>query len=565
MSTLTKNLFWGQGSRDHRLDVIDGHWPDDIAGSVFVIGPDKRRPGGHWFSEHGLLQRIHLTPDADGRIEVRHKRVDTVVNRIRKRLPFLFKTVKFMEVSPFGVTNMANTNVEPIGGRLFLGYDAGRPVEVDPVTLDYVTPVGANDEWFQALPGLVEPLCAVAAHPAADHEESSMYFVNYTQVSPPGQAAETYVAQWDLEGEVRRWRVRGMSAFDSIHDIKVTDRYLVFTDLPFVFEPDTFRGRPRRRRNQQHTNLWIIDKQHLADTPPGGDVSVTEVQLDMPTGHLTVDRDDSAGLRVILQHIPLTDLMVTFERDSTSHRSGNVIDPNYEGMVALATQPSVIGRYLIDPISGEVTDVELAHDVDRAWGGILATTDVHSAPARARQRTLWYAGLGFDPDLVPADWWALYGDASDGFVAPDELPDRPIPASLARVDLESMKMAEVYAYEGGAFPSPPTFVPRVGATDPDDGYVVVVVHQDGPKEVQVFDALHIEAGPLARASAPLFTPSLLLHSCWMPDRVGPRPSAYRIPVWRDVKGAMQSVPGVFRSMMRMGPSMARAARDESGT
>src|SRR5690606_17594518 len=191
---MTKNLFWGQGPGEHRLDVIDGRWPDDIDGSVFVIGPDKRRPGGHWFGEHGLLKKIHLRPDVDGRIRVEHRRVDTVINRIRRRLPRLFRTVQFMELSPFGVTNMANTNVEPIADRLFLGYDAGRPIEVDPVTLDVVTPVGGNDEWFQALPGLLEPLVAVAAHPAADDVEGALYFVNYTQVSAPGTAAESYLA-----------------------------------------------------------------------------------------------------------------------------------------------------------------------------------------------------------------------------------------------------------------------------------------------------------------------------------------------------------------------------------
>ena len=37
-----------------------------------------------------------------------------------------------MELSPFGVTNLANTNLTAIEGRLFVGYDAGRPV----VTLD---------------------------------------------------------------------------------------------------------------------------------------------------------------------------------------------------------------------------------------------------------------------------------------------------------------------------------------------------------------------------------------------------------------------------------------------
>mgnify|MGYP001559198418 CR=1 FL=1 len=560
MAALTKNLFWGQGAGEHRLDVIEGHWPADVAGSVFVVGPDKRRPGGHWFAEHGLIEKIHLAPDADGRIRVQHRGVETPVARLRRRLPWLFRKVLFAEVSPFGVTNLANTNVQPLAGRLFVGYDAGRPVEIDPETLDFVTCVGANDEWLQAAPGLLEPLCAVAAHPAPDVDEQALYFVNYNQVSLPGTATETYVARWDLEGPVQRWRVEGMSPFDSIHDIKATEHHLVFTDLPFVIEPAALRGRARTVRNQDHTKLWIVAKADLRATPPGGSVTATEVRIAMSTGHLLVDHEEGDGRRRgILQQIPLSDLMMTMTRDSVAHRSGRSIDPNYEGLIAQAVQPSVVGRYLIDPVTGEVVEADLAVDPERLWGGILFASDTHRPAARRRQRQLWYAGMGFDPDLVPQEWWDLYGDATDGVVPPSELPSEPVAGTLARIDLESMKVAEVFSYDDGAFPSPPTFVPRSGASDPDDGYVVVVVHRDGPKEVQVFDAHHIDAGPLARASAPTFNPGLLLHSCWMDDRAGPRPSSYRVPLRRDVAGAVRGIPGVLRSFVELGGSM-RAGR-----
>ena len=348
-----------------------------------------------------------------------------------------------------------------------------------------------------------------------------------------------------------------MSAFDSIHDIKATANHLVFTDLPFVVEPGTFTGAPREQRNQEHTTMWIVAKADVHRTAPGGSVRCLEVQLPIPTGHVFADHDEVDGrLRVVLQHVPLGDLLLSMTPTTIDHRNQAPVDPAYEGLIALAVQPSVIGRYEIDLATGEVHDAELAMDVERAWGGILPTTDTYSAAARAHQRNLWYAGAGFDPDLVPEEWWRLYANATDGVVAPADLPDEVVPGSLARFDLESMKVAEVWQYEAGAFPSPPTFVPRVGAEDPDDGYVVVVVHQDGDKELQVFDAQHIEQGPLARATAPGFTPNLMLHSTWMPRREGPHASAYRTSMGRDIVGAFKGLPGVMRRFAQMGKGVA---------
>lgn len=561
---LTGNLFWGQGERDHRLRVVEGTWPDDVTGSVVVVGPDQRAPGGHWFGGHGLLEKIHLVPDGAGRIRVQHRLVRTRLWRLRRWLPFLFARVAFAEVSPFGVTNLANTNVAAMADRLFVGYDAGRPVEVDPVTLDVVTPVGANDEWLASAPGLVEPLCAVAAHPAVDHDEGCLWFVNYGQVSLPGTAAPTSLARWDLDGPVHRWWVDGMSAFDSIHDVKVSEHHLVFADLPFVIEPGSVTARARSRRIQDHTTLWIVAKADLATTPPGGRVRATEVRVPMPTGHLWVDHDEVDGrVRLVLQQIPLGDLLLTVTAESRVHGTGELTDPGHTGALTFGLQPTVFTRLVVDPATGEVADSATAVDADRVWGGVLATTDVEHPEARSRLRRLWTAGTGFDPAMVTEAWWRLYGDAEDGVVAPADLPAAATPGTLATVDVEQMVITDVWPYEDGAFPSPPTFVPRAGARGPDDGYVVVVVHRDGPKEIQVFDAADVAAGPVARASAPDFRPSLLLHSCWVPDRRGPRPSRYRVGLRRDLVGALRCLPGVARSYVAL-VGDARRARPGAG-
>lgn len=561
MTRLTTNLFWGQGPVDHQLRVVEGRWPSDIAGSVFVVGPDKRSPGGHWFDQHGLLQKIHLTPDGVGRIVVQQRRVGTRLERLRRMLPALFRTVEFAEVSPFGVTNLANTNVSCINGRLFLGYDAGRPVEVDPETMRFVTFVGANDEWLQSVPAPVEPLCAVAAHPAVDVDEGCLYFLNYNVATAPFCPPEASLARWDLDGPVTRWTLRGMSSFDSLHDVKTTEHHIVFCDLPFVFEPEAILGRDRQRRAQSHTTLWIVSKAALHAAPGGGDVPVVEVRIPMPTGHLTVDHEERDGaLSVYLQHIPLADLTLRTTRSSTSHRDGALVDPNYEGLVALSVQPSVVGRYRIDPVTGEVREAELAHDDDRVWGGLLATHDVWSTDSRRRQRCLWYAGLGFDPALVTEEWWRLYGGAEDGLVAPASLPSHPVDGTLSRVDLDSMKFTDVFRYPDGSFPGAPTFVPRVGTAEPDDGYIVVTVHRNGPKEIHVFDAQDLERGPLARATSPTFNPGLLLHSTWMPTRRGRRPSTYRIGLWRDLRGAALGAIPAMAGLARAGRGMRATSR-----
>jgi all-trans-8'-apo-beta-carotenal 15,15'-oxygenase len=557
MATLTDNLFRGQGEADHRLDVVEGTWPADVDGWVFIVGPDKQRPGGHWFGAPGLLCRIDCAADTDGRITVTHRRVRTPLERLGRRLPWLFRSIKFVQVSPFGFTNMANTNVEPIDGRLFIGFDAGRPVEVDPVTLDYVTPVGANNEWMHGVGAPVEPLTMVAAHPAADHDEHAMYFVNYAPVPP----LRPSVARWALNGPVERWPVVGMDGFDSVHDVKVTRDHLVISDLPFVIDPETFIGRARTRANQDHTRLWIVAKADLRRTPPGRPVRCIEVTVPMPTGHLSVDHDGPSGeVTVYLEHIPLADLMLQVGPDTVSHATGGPLPVGYHGMVPLSVQPGAVGRYRIDTTTGEILDADVASD-DRFWGGVLATRDDSTAEARSSRRRLWYAGTGFDPELVTEEWWQLYAASGNTALVPiDELPVSARPGALASFDLDTMKVDAVYEFEPGAFPSPPTFIPRIGAAAPGDGYVLVVVHRDGAKQLRLFDAADIERGPIAVATSPGFNPSLLLHSCWMPVRVGPRPSDYRIPLRRDIAGALAGIP---RYLWSLGATMRAMIRRPS--
>ena len=71
---------------------------------------------------------------------------------------FAFKSLGFGRFSPIlGLRNEANTAFLPFrtrtgGQRLLITYDAGRPYELDPESLQLVTPVGNNAQWRAETP-----------------------------------------------------------------------------------------------------------------------------------------------------------------------------------------------------------------------------------------------------------------------------------------------------------------------------------------------------------------------------------------------------------------------------
>ena len=81
-------------------------------------------------------------------------------------------------------------------------------------------------------------------------------------------------------------------------------------------------------------------------------------------------------------------------------------------------------------------------------------------------------------------------------------------------DLETGKSWE-FKLPPGRYCSESPFVPRAGAIDEDDGYLVsfVIDENKGSSECVILDAKRIEAGPVARIKLP-HKISSGTHSCW---------------------------------------------------
>lgn len=553
MATFTRNLFYGSGTGQYKLSVLDGAWPKDIEGAAYVVGPDKAEPGGHWLAHHGYIHKIDCKADSNGQINIVAKRVDTPLNRLRNKLPKVFGKMSALEFSPFGISNLANTNLQILNERMFVGYDVGRPVEVDPETLDFVSPVGANNEWMQAVPALLllEPQISVAAHPAADYENQELYFVNYSQVPTNDGLRRTLICKWDMEGKIQRWPIANMSGFDTIHDIKCTRNYLVFTDLPFIVEPANVYGKARKHANQDICQMWIVAKKDIENTPEGEPVHAQYIRINCPAGHIKVDNHDDEGIiTVYLQHIPATDLGLVISPHEKKHLDKEAFHSDFEGMISIGPQPNATGKHVIDVKAGKVVESTYCWDKHKHWNSLLWTDNIYSEQAREKSAYLWATSLGFDPAMVMESAYQLYKDAPSAFVPLKDLPEQAIAPSICRINLESMQYDDSYEFAAGTFAHPPTFIPRINARSEDDGYIMVFVNKDKPKEIQLFDAANLSQGPVVRVASEDFNPPVLLHTTWkapvqngrQEGRQEGRRSHYKVSMTKDLLGALVSWP-----------------------
>ncbi len=185
------------------LQVLEGTVPDDLHGSYYFMAP-AAHPGmgdqgssatwptrGSVINGDGMVYRLDL--DARPQLELSSKLIRTLdfyadeASATNKELEaFRFGDLGMMRASMLlGARNFANTALLPIGpfdagGRLLACYDAGAPVEIDPVTLDTLDPLGARADWRpEALGFLPFPPVLSTAHPFYDATDDSLWVVNY--------------------------------------------------------------------------------------------------------------------------------------------------------------------------------------------------------------------------------------------------------------------------------------------------------------------------------------------------------------------------------------------------
>lgn len=512
---------------DFDLEVTAGTWPADLTGEMVISAPQPDPALVHGFFGFGMMNRLSLTPGMHGagagKLAWRTKVIDSPSRRLYDRRPDVFVAGPTGYTTPLGPPNMANTAPLPWGDRLFATWDVGRPSELDPVTLQWIGDAGSIDAWGgQSIElGSVFPFLFTSAHPVVDPDRNCLWTVKLVPDLARDFAQAATLVRWDGDGATaKQWPVLGAEVAGSMHTISQTQNWLILSDSGnFKADPAAMFGGDKSVSIDDEISLYLVRKEEVDATPSGQPITAVPFRMGPPPGHFYGQWDDTAGVRVVFEHMDMLDLGFPIGANDVD-RNGNRVDPSVVGFYSMGLTPETISEATLDPTSSKLTDVVRVRE-DWSWNLQLSAMD-WCTEGLAKPTLHHLAYHGCRPGAITRRSLDFYADRIDEAAIPSE----DTPGMLVTFERGSLEEKSRWEFQDTSdFVTSPTFAPRLEPggryTGPNpgghDGYVVLPVQNDRGFRVEVFDAANVGAGPIAVAAAPGGkTVPALLHAAWMP-------------------------------------------------
>ncbi|CAN5480613.1 carotenoid oxygenase family protein [soil metagenome] len=456
---------------DEPLGVVEGELPTGLAGTLYRNGPGRFGRGAvpfdHPFDGDGHVVAVRI---ADGQCSARSRFVNTreiAAEQAAGRV--LYRG--FGTQRPGGILanafrmqfrNAANTNIVFHAGQLRALWEGGTPHLLDRHSL---ATLGEDD-----LAGLLAPRGALralgaaqtfSAHPRHDAVTGELW--NFGLRWGIGQSLVIYAL--DVAGRARVVAEHSLRELSFIHDMALTSRFVVIAAPAVHFDvvqmlfgmTSPVRGLHSRDGGLA---LWLIPRTGGAPTvvpgPPGFAFHLAGA-YDLPDGRVVCDLALMPGLP------DLADFARTMGPDADGRALG------------------VLTRMVFDPIARS------------------ARTEVVSPIAVEMPATAVSSPHPY------TDVWAVAAP-------PGRL--QPYHSALVRITPEGQR--HVLRDFFPALPSEPILVPRPGARDDADAWLLTFLHHPGAAaELLVLDAATLETQ--ARARFPIAIPPGL-HGSWVDGR-----------------------------------------------
>ncbi|MHC4832122.1 MAG: carotenoid oxygenase family protein, partial [Planctomycetota bacterium] len=479
--------------------------PADLSGHAFTIAPVPHGDGTYVFNGDGLVYRLDF---GAAQVGLRSRVMRTPCYYADQATLGTSDGFRNQGGGParlsskLGVRNQVNTAFLAIGpDRLLVTYDAGRPFEIDPVTLEVVTAVGWNHEWHPALQstgllssimGSVFPLVQTSAHPVWDDRTRELFTLNFGNqgiqfvgVSVLGDTF-TDLIRWDGQGALERFelvddRGRKIRIAQSAHQIQVTQDYVLVMDCAFSMEMEKMINPHYLRPQLPDTIVYVVRRSDLQGAASGAKVLARRVVIPREAAHFVADYDNPGG-RITMQvaHNCASDPSEWLMAQDREFGSGAPVRLDLAGLIPSPTDISYIGHHVIDGVSARWIPSQSFYIKDDgfSWGAALYTHRGVAAPGRFED--VYWSSTGFQAELLTSRIANTYANYTHRTVPMSQLPvGEGRPTALFRMSRILGGIADGYRFPDGRMGMSPQFVPRQGGSGgTTDGYVVCTVVSD---------------------------------------------------------------------------------------
>lgn len=460
--------------REHGFEPlrVEGRIPAELAGTMFRNGPGLFSMFGHryehWFDGDGLVSAIRFREGrAEGAVrlvksrglEEERRRGRAYFGSYGTKAPGPWSPWRALRFVREGGKNPANTSVLCWDDRVFALCEVGRPTELHPETLETV---GEHD-----LGSILGPF---SAHPHRVEETGYVYNIGVRLGRP--NAIDLYALRPD--GTTGRVAEIPLPRPTLIHDFAITAKHAIIFAAPLdiglfrvLFGRASFAGA-------------------MAWRPELG-TEVIVVPLDAPASPIRFHTEPFWSWHVANAFEREHELVVDVVRHDDFRTSAAWLEGVREG-TPVGEADGTLHRMRIDPRKKTVRAEKL------------------------RERS------GEFPRIAARDEARPYRHLFYSEHATRESARRGPPDTLVRLDLETGGSDE-HRFAAHEMPSEGVFVPRDGARDPLEGWVVSLVYdaKEHTSAWTILDARRLADGPVARAWLDHHVP-LGFHGAWRPAR-----------------------------------------------
>jgi carotenoid cleavage oxygenase len=421
---------------------VEGAIPNDLNGRLLRNGPNPIAPDPasyHWFIGDGMLHGIELSDGKAASYGNRWVRTDQAITLLDED-PIPGQPD---DVFPVG-SSVANTHVVTHAGKIFALVETCLPTQVRP---DLST-VGRYDFGGKLR-------AAMTAHPKIDPVTGEMLFFGYDPFGPPWLRYHVVNA----DGELVRSEDIDIKGPSMMHDWAITERHVVFLDLPVVYDFDLLGKQPFPAE-------WKPDYGARVGVMPrdGGNADVRWFDVELCYVFHPLNAYDDDG-RVVI--------------DVSRHPRMFASD-----IYGPAELPPTLDRWTIDLDAGKVIEERLddrPQEFPRVDDRVIGR----------HHRYGYTSHVGRDHD------WVTFGQ-------------------LLKHDLRA-RTVETRTFGHGTHASEGVFVAASEEAGEDEGWVLTVVYDEGrnASDLVVLDATDFAGSPVATVHLPQRVP-FGFHGSWVP-------------------------------------------------